>query len=162
MRTFNDFRALLILVLVTGGLIPAVVRAGAEEDAAALARRLTTAGAARFEARDAAALAASYDDEAEAVLVSRGDADLKRDVRRGRSAIEGLYADLFRDGKAIRARNTVEHARFLSPEVLLITGSFELSAGTEAPLVLPFTQVRHRHGDTWKIHHLEVFLLPRG
>ncbi len=156
MRHLTHLAAILVATLIGTAAL------AADDGSTALARQLTTAGAALFEARNAAGLANTFLDEAEIVMVSQGDAGTKRDVRRGHSAIEGLYTDLFRDGKSIRARNLVEHARFLGPDLLLISGTFELTSGTESPLTLPFVQIRQRSGADWKVQHLEVFLVPRG
>ena len=43
----------------------------------------------------------------------------------GREEIEKLYADLFKNPDTIQSKNTVEYAKLLAPDILVIAGTFE-------------------------------------
>lgn len=139
-------------------LVPAAIQAQ-DADAMDLAKKLTTDGALTFETRNAQAMADSYTEGAEVFLVSQNKdtGRLKIDPRRGRAAIEALYADFFKDGQLIQAKNHVEHARFVTPQLLLITGTFEITKG-ETTWKLPFVQVRVKQGEKWLLNSVRLFL----
>jgi hypothetical protein len=136
---------------------------GQDDDAKArtLAQQILDRGAALFDKRDAVAIAATYVEDAQAMLIKReGDArDLKLEVTRGRAEIEKVYARIFKDRlPEHRCRNTVESARFLGPEMLLIQGRFALDRNQSD--VIQFVQIRARQGEEWKIVTLQLMLLP--
>ncbi len=151
-------RHLAIATLVL--LAPALAHA---QDAMELAKTLTREGAATFETRNARAMADYYMTDASIFLVFKNEqsGELKVDTREGHSAIEAAYAELFKDDKPIQAKNTVEFARFVAPEVLMITGTFEIVHEGKT-LQLPFVQVRNKQGGGWKISSVRVFVTPEG
>jgi uncharacterized protein (TIGR02246 family) len=135
--------------------------APAEDEARALAVKVTTEGAAKFNTRDAKAMAATYLDDAELTLISRekDTGAFKTEVTRGRADIEAFYEKFFKDTQEVRAKNTVEYARLLDPEMLLISGVFEPDTQSADPLRLPFVQVRVKQGDAWRIARLQLFIV---
>jgi hypothetical protein len=54
----------------------------------------------------------------------------------------------------------VEYARLLSPDVLVIAGTFEPNQTAAKPLKVPFYQVRIKQGDKWLIQSARIFVLP--
>lgn len=141
--------AILVLLLAHGG--------GDNEDAVKLATSLLTQGASTFDTKDAAAMAASYTDDAEVHLFGRKEGDgIEIKVYRGKEEIRGLYADLFKDPKPIHAKNTVESAKQIGSDVLLIQGTFQTDTGSDP---LPFVQVRMKQGDKWLMVRLQIFVL---
>lgn len=126
--------------------------------ALAAAKKVTEAGAKMFATKDAAGLAATYADGAVLTLFTRDtpSAAFRRESRTGFSEILKMYEDMFKDGNSLEAKNLVEHARFLGSDMLLITGTFELSSGGNVGRY-PFVQVRVKQADTWKIMSLELF-----
>ncbi len=127
-----------------------------------LAQRLTTVGAATFDTQDAKAMAAYYTEDAQVFLVSRekDKHEVKTEVKRGRAEIEEFYQSLFKDDGTIKSKNTVELARLIDPDVLLIDGSFELNPNAADSLKLPFHQVRVKQGDRWLMSSLQIFIVP--
>src|SRR5262245_6234841 len=100
-------------VILPLALLSPTVALAADTDAKQLAQAILTQGAALFDTRDAAAMAATYTEDAEVSVVTK-DKDTgtyKAQVTRGRSAIERGYRDIFKDRKAgTRSRNVVEYA----------------------------------------------------
>src|SRR5262245_58370421 len=90
-------------------------------DAKDLAQELLIKGAAIFDSRDAAAMAATYVEDAQVTAYSK-DAEtgaLKAETVRGRADIQKGYADLYKDRRpSTRCRNVVEDAQFAGPDVL--------------------------------------------
>jgi hypothetical protein len=134
----------------------------AEPDAKALAQEILTKGAALFDTRDAAAMAATYTEDARLSLVAK-DKDTgayKVDVKEGRSAIEAAYRDLFKDqNEKTTSRNTVEFARLLAPDLLIIEGDFEPDVAKGDKFT--FVQERTKQGDRWLITSLRLYVLPK-
>jgi ketosteroid isomerase-like protein len=130
------------------------------DEAMKLARKLTEEGAATFSKADAKAMAAYYTEDA--VVFLQGKSDDGHSVKQydGRAEIERLYADFFKDPKTIQARNTVEYARLLAPDLLAIAGTFEPNQLAEKPMKIPFYQVRIKQGEKWLIHSVRIFVLP--
>jgi ketosteroid isomerase-like protein len=136
------------------------------DDAAAakkLAEEILTKGASLFDARDTKGLVATYVEDAVFTLFAK-DANSGRvnaEERRGAVEIEEFYRKLF-DGQtgATTSKNTVELARLLSPEVLLIEGQFQ--PDTTRDDAYPFVQVRVKQGDKWLIKSLQIFALPKS
>ncbi len=90
---------------------------GQDDDRAlTLARDILDRGATLFDKRDAAAMAATYVETAEIIVIKRNtDSDrCEVETRRGRAEIEKTYAEIFKDRlPEHRSKNTVEEARFL-------------------------------------------------
>jgi len=136
---------------------------GHDDDARALALAKDTLdrGAALFDKRDAAAMAATYVETAQIIVIKRAS-DTDRIVvepTNGRAAIEKAYADIFKDRlPEHRSRNTVEAARFLSPDLLLIRGRFAMNRDQGDSV--QFVQIRAREGDDWKVVSMQLMELP--
>lgn len=143
-------------------LLPSAARAGGPaDDATDLARKLTAEGAANFERKDAVELANSYMDDAQLFLVGK-DKDtgqIKVETRQGRSEIQSYYMDLLKGDKTVQAKNNVDYARLIAPDMLLIAGTFELGENGGNPLRLPFFQVRVKQGDRWLLNSVRVFVV---
>lgn len=130
------------------------------QDASALAVELLDAGSSAFDAKDAAALARTYAEDATITLLSKGEGDYQAKTYSGREDIRGLYANLFGNAGSIDSRNVVEYARFVGDDLLLIAGTFEPDlAGS---LTLQFVQIRFREGDgSWLIRELTLIPIPQ-
>ena len=150
------------MVIVGGVLLAArVLRRGPPADEAMkLATKMTEEGAATFSKADAKAMAAYYTEDAIVFLQSKSDDGHSVKEYDGKAEIERLYADLFKEPKTIRAKNTVEYARLLAPDLLVIAGTFEPNQLAAKPMKVPFYQVRVKQGEKWLIHSLRVFVLP--
>jgi ketosteroid isomerase-like protein len=131
------------------------------QDATATATQLLQAGAATFDTKDAAAMAATYTEDAEITLFTQSDSSLQAQQYQGKERIHKLYADLFKNAAESTSRNVVEYARFVGPDVLLIGGTFEPDVGGD--LILQFVQVRVRQdGGAWRIRNLQLFQIPNS
>jgi hypothetical protein len=140
-------------------LTPALGQDQAADEAMKLARKLTEEGAATFNTANAKAMAAYYTDTAKVYLQSRNDNGFETKEYDGREEIERLYASLFKEPGTIQSKNTVEYARLLAADVLVIAGTFEPNQNAANPLKVPFYQVRIRQGDRWLIDNLRVFVV---
>jgi hypothetical protein len=140
-------------------LAPAIASAD-DGEAIALATTILNKGAALYDKKDAAAMAATYTEDGR-ILWYEKDKDtgeLKLSEKKGRSEVEGLYRSAF-DGASepSTSRNTVQHARFVTPDILIIQGVFQpntANAGT-----YPFVQVRNKKGDRWLVKTLQLFAI---
>lgn len=132
------------------------------DEARRVAVKVTTAGAALFDARDAKGLALTYAEDArlEVIIRDKDSGELKTETKVGRAEIQGYYQELFKSDHAIHARNTVEHARLLADDLLTISGVFEPNTEAADPLKLPFLQLRARRGGEWRVVSLQVFFIP--
>jgi ketosteroid isomerase-like protein len=131
------------------------------DEAMKLARKLTEEGAATFSKADARAMAAYYAEDAIVFMESKNDDGHSVKEHDGKAEIERLYADLFeKEHGTIQAKNTVEYAKLLAPDLLVIAGTFEPNQLADKPLKVPFYQVRVKQGDKWLIHSVRVFVLP--
>lgn len=130
------------------------------DEAMKLATKLTEEGAATFSKADARAMAAYYTEDAIVFMQSKSDDGHSVKEYDGRAEIERLYADLFKEPGTIQAKNTVEYARLLAPDLLVIAGTFEPNQLAAKPMKVPFYQVRVKQGDKWLIHSLRVFVVP--
>jgi ketosteroid isomerase-like protein len=148
--------AVLLLVLPTAR---AQESEGSSEAAMHLAKKITKEGAASFNKCNAKIMAAYYTSDAVVVLTGKDPTGYKNTVYKGRAEIEKLYADLFKNSQRVESTNTVEMARLIEPDMLLIYGTFEPSKDSKK---LPFFQVRVRQGDKWLISKLQVFVLPQN
>ena len=155
--------AAVLSIAVAAGAAARGQAGKAGDEARAVADKVTAAGAAMFDARDAKGLAATYAADARLEIISReeGAATLKTETRVGRADIQAYYDELFKGEGSIHARNTVEHARLIDPELLTIQGVFEPNAENAQALKLPFLQVRARQGGAWKIVSLQVFVVTQ-
>ena len=126
-----------------------------DKDAKTVAQDVLDKGAALFDKRDAAAMAATYTEDAQLEWVEKDSAagGIKIDIKKGREEIETLYRDLFKDAKeATTSKNTVEYARFISPELMVIQGDFQPNVANEAKF--HFVQMRFKKDDKWLMRSL--------
>lgn len=147
------------MVLSLALLFPAAATA-ADSDARQLAQDILTRGAALFDTRDAAAMAATFTEDAECSLYLRDKetGKYKVQVNRGRSAIEQSYQNIFKTRKpGTMSRNVVEFAHFVGSDLLIIHGTFTLDINQG--VAFPFVQVRAKQGDKWLVHNLQVFVI---
>ena len=154
-------RAALLTLALLALLAPTSAPAADDAEAMALAKRLLDKGAEFFRARDAMALSATYADDARVEWVDRDKATgrVASQVKQGRTEIDLLYRDLFKDPTArFDARNHVEFARLVAPDLLVIHGAFEPDASTGARY--PFVQERVKQGDRWLVRSLRLYLFP--
>ncbi len=129
-------------------------------DAKKSAQDILTKGAALFDMRDAAAMAATYIEDAEGIVVikDKDTGTYKTQVTRGRSAIERGYQNIFKDRKpGTTSRNVVEFAHFVGTDLLIIHGAFTLDVSQGVSF--PFVQVRAKKGDKWLIMSLQLFVV---
>ena len=144
-------------------LAPAVA-AGQETDdrAKTLAQETLDRGATLFDRRDPAAMAATYIETGEIILIKRDSASdrVVSETWRGRAEIEKAYSKVFKDRlPEHRSRNTVESARFLTPDLLMIRGRFAMNR--DQGDIAQFVQIRVREEDEWKIVTMQLMELPK-
>lgn len=128
-----------------------------DEAAMKLAKELTDAGTKMFAAGDGAGLAAQYLEDAEIAektVESAGPPTVK--FHRGGDAIRKVYENI-KDLTKFNLTNEVHYARFVTPDTLFIAGDLLMSDNGQTKR-LPFTQVRTKSGDSWKIVCLELSL----
>ncbi len=146
------------------GVLFAAARSPGQEqpadEAMKLARKLTEEGAATFSKADARAMAAYYTEDAVVFLQGKNDAGYSVKEYDGRAEIERLYADFFKEPATIRAKSTVDYAKLLAPDLLVISGTFEPNQLAAKSLKLPFSQVWVKQDDKWLIHSVRIFVLP--
>jgi len=140
---------------------PAWCQGQGNDEATKLARKLTEEGAATFNTANAKAMAAYYTDDAKVFLQSKNQDGVSVKEYDGRQEIERLYADLFKDRETIQSKNTVDYAKLLAPDLLVIAGTFEPNLNEPNALRIPFYQVRLKQGDKWLIHSLRVFVVSQ-
>lgn len=141
-------------------LTPALAPAQDDARAKQVAQETLDRGAALFDTRDAAAMAATYVETADLIFVklSQSTGRFELESIHGRSAIQNSYANLFRDrSPEHKSRNTVDSARFLSPNLLLIQGRFALDRNQGD--TVQFVQIRARENDKWQIVTMQVLPL---
>ena len=153
----------IALTLVIALTTPAFVRAAdpKNDEAKAIAVKVTTAGASLFDAKDAAALAATFTEEAKLdVTIKDKDADTyKTETKQGRTQIEAYYREVFKSDATYHAKNTVEYAREIGPNLILFAGTFEPDSQAADPLKLAFVQVRIKNGEAWRVVSMQVFVV---
>ena len=150
-------RSTLLGVLI---LLAPSFATGADPDPKATAQEILDKGSALFDKRDAAAITATYRNEAEIHLITRAkdSTEVKIEVKRGRAEIESGYGDVFKDRKPeTKSKNTVEYATFLAPDILLIEGKFQLDLDND--LTVRFVQMRVKIDGRWLIQRLELFYI---
>ena len=145
----------LAIVLV----LPVAVRAD-DKDAKAAAQALLDKGAALFDTRDAAAMAATYTEDAQILWFDKDSStgEIKLSFKKDRAEIEALYHDLFKDAKEkTTSKNTVEFARFITSDVMVIHGVFQ--PNVDKPDKYSFVQTRVKVGDKWLMKVLELYVI---
>jgi hypothetical protein len=153
-----------LAAVLTLALAPAARADEPGNDAKDIAIKITSAGAALFDARDAKGLAATYAEESRIDIISKDNdtGSLKIESSQGRTEIEAYYKKLFEGSQRIHARNTVEYARLAGPSLLVISGVFVPDTEADEPLKLPFTQVRIKQDGAWRIVRLQVVVPSRN
>jgi hypothetical protein len=133
-----------------------------DQDAKTLAQTVLDKGAALFDKRDAAAMAATYTEDAQLEWIDKDSASggIRIDVKKGREEIEAVYRDLFKDSKeATTSKNTVLYARFISSGLMVIEGDFQPNAAAEAKF--HFVQLRLKQGEKWLMRSLQLFVIGK-
>jgi hypothetical protein len=151
--------AVFAMALVLG--LPLAARA-LDDDAKTVAQGILDKGAALFDKRDAAAMAATYTEDAQLEWIEKDSAagGIKIDVKKGREEIETVYRDLFKDAKeATTSKNFVEYARFVSSELLVIEGDFQPNVANDGKF--HFVQMRVKQGDKWQMRSLQLFVIAK-
>jgi hypothetical protein len=134
-----------------------------EKDAKAVAQEVLDKGSALFDTRDAAAMAATYTEDAQLLWVDKDDStgEIKVSVKKDRSEIESLYRDLFKDAtEKTTSKNTVEFARFVAPDLMVIQGVFQ--PNVDKPARFPFVQMRVKQGDKWLLKNLQLYVFEQN
>ena len=153
----------MTLTLAIALTTPAIVQAAGPKDdeAKAIAVKVTTAGATLFDAKDAPALAATFTEEAKLeVTIKEKDADkYNTEVKQGRTQIEAYYREMFKSDATYHAKNTIEYAREIGPELILFAGTFEPDSQAADSLKIAFVQVRKKHGEAWQVVSMQVFVV---
>ncbi len=153
--------ALATAVLTVGSIRAAGPEKDKPDEATALAIKLTEQGAATFDTFNSKAMADYYLEDGEIALVNKEEGGLKVKYYKGRAEIEQGYAEVFKKPETIKSKNTVEYAKLIAPEVLVIAGTFDLNTLKPDSPKLPFYQVRVKKGDQWLISSVRVFVLPQ-
>ena len=153
-------RVAFLAVALTLGL--SLAARAEDQDAKTLAQSILDKGAASFDKHDAAAMAATYTEDAQLEWIEKDSASgaIKIDTKKGREEIEALYRDLFKDSKeATTSKNTVEYARFVGSELLVIEGEFQPNVANEGKF--HFIQIRLKQGDKWLMRSLQLFVIGK-
>jgi hypothetical protein len=139
-----------------------LAQAAPADEARDVAEAVTKAGVKLFDARDAKGLAATYTESGRLEVISRekDTGALKVEVKVGRSEVEDYYENFFKNGDPVHARNTVEFARKIGPDLVTFTGVFTPDTQAAEPIRLPFVQVREKQGDAWRVVSLQLFIVP--
>ncbi len=142
-------------------LLPITVRAE-EKDAKTLAQAILDKGSALFDTRDAAAMAATYTEDAQLLWIDKDGStgEIKISVKKDRAEIESLYRDLFKDAKEkTTSKNTVEFARFVGAELMVIQGVFQPNVDKQDKF--SFVQMRVKQGDKWLMKTLQLYVIAQ-
>jgi hypothetical protein len=148
--------ALLLLALV----LPSTAWTQ-EADAKKLAQEILDKGSALYDTKNAAAMAATYTEDGKILWYSKKDSgELELGMKNGRAEIEDLYRDMFKDpNEKTTSKNTVDYARFVSSDVLIIQGDFQPNVAN--PGKFPFVQVRIKEGEHWLLKTLQLFVIAQ-
>jgi RNA polymerase sigma factor (sigma-70 family) len=138
---------------------PARPRVPPRSEAEIIAERVLNHGATLFNAKDSAALAASYTADGTIRMMAKEDGQQREELKRGRAEVEQFYRDYFRDAASTRSENIVEFARLVTPDLLIIHGRFRPDRGARE---VPFVQMRSKQEDKWLTNTLWLFLQPDG
>ena len=139
-------------------VIPLSVSAD-DKDAKAVAQGILDKGAALFDTHDAAAMVATYTEDARLLWIDKDGStgEIKVTVK-DRAEIESLYRDLFKDvNEKTTSKNTVEYARSIGADVLVIHGVFQPRLDKDDKY--NFVQTRVKQGDKWLIKTLELYVI---
>jgi hypothetical protein len=146
--------ALFTLLIIS----PVLARAD-EKDTKTVAQGVLDKGSALFDTHDAAAMASTYTEDAQLLWIDKDStsAEIKVSVKKDRAEIESLYHDLFKDAKEkTTSKNTVEFARLVTPELMVIHGVFQ--PNLDKPDKFSFVQTRVKVGDKWLIKILDLYV----
>jgi hypothetical protein len=133
-----------------------------DKDTKTVAQDVLSKGAALFDTRDAAAMAATYTEDAQLLWIDKesNSGEIKVSVKKDRAEIESLYRDLFKDAKEkTTSKNTVESARFIGPDLMVIQGVFQPNVDKEGKF--PFVQTRVKQGEKWLIKILQLYVISQ-
>ena len=153
-------RFALLTVISTLGLC--LVARADDPDAKTLAQDILDKGAALFDKRDAAAMAATYTEDAQLEWIEKDSATggIKIDTKKGREEIETVYRDLYKGAKeATTSKNTVEYAKFVGSGLMVIEGEFQPNVASEGKF--HFVQMRLKQGDKWLMRSLQLFVIGK-
>ena len=132
-----------------------------DNDARKIAQTILDKGAALFDTHDAAAMAATYSDDARLVLLDKDSStgDIKVSVK-DRTEIESLYRDLFKDiHEKTTSKNTVDFARFVGSELMVVQGVFQPRLDKDDKFT--FVQTRVKQGEKWLIKTLQLYVIAQ-
>jgi hypothetical protein len=133
-----------------------------DRDAKTVAQDVLDKGAALFDTREAAAMAATYTEDAQLLWIDKDGTtgEIKVTVKRDRAEIESLYHDLFKDAKEkTTSKNTVEFARFVGTDLMVIHGVFQPNVDKDGKF--PFVQMRVKLGEKWMIKNLQLYVISQ-
>ena len=142
-------------------VVPFSLRAQ-DKDAKTVAQDVLDKGSALFDMRDAVAMAATYTEDAELLWIDKDSTtgEIKVSAKKDRSEIESLYRDLFKDAKEkTTSKNTVEYARFVGADLMVIHGVFQPDVDKQAKF--PFVQMRLKQGEKWVIKNLQLYVISQ-
>jgi ketosteroid isomerase-like protein len=154
MKLFGMFALLFV--------IPVTVMSQ-EKDAKSVAQEVLDKGSALFDTRDAAAMAATYTEDAQLLWIEKDNStgEIKVSVKKDRGEIESLYRDLFKDAtEKTTSKNTVEFAKFVAPDLMVVQGVFQ--PNIEKPAKFPFVQMRVKQGDKWLMKNLQFYVIEQN
>lgn len=135
--------------------LPAQDSTPADQPAMKLAKELTEAGVALFVKGDGKALAEQYLDDAEILITTIEPYGAPAvSITRGREKIDKVYELAPKIGEW-SPKNEVHFARFITPELLQISGFFQITENGMTKR-FQFTQMRRKVNNQWKIVTLEL------
>ena len=153
--------ALFFFLFSTITSLPITARAD-DKDAKATAQAVLDKGAALFDTRDAAAMAATYTEDGQILWIDKDNStgEIRVSAKKERTEIESLYHDMFKDAKEkTTSKNTVEFARQVTPELMIIQGVFQPNIEKDGKY--PFVQTRVKVGDKWMIKNLQLYIFSQ-
>lgn len=130
----------------------------ADDGAKELAQSILDKGAELFAAKNAAQMAATYTEDAELTVTLKTAGETKVEYRRGRTEIENAYTAYFKDGGTIKPKNTVEYAKRIDNDTLLICAMFEPNSADPTIGKFPVMQIRVKQGEKWLISNLKLWI----
>jgi hypothetical protein len=151
--------AALALLLTNLPTVNAQGTTAASGEALTLAQEITEKGATLFNTANATAMADTYLPDAKIFFVSNEETGITVKEYAGREEILKAYSDLFKNSATLQSKNTVEFAKLVTPELLMIAGTFEPNQLQADGPKVPFYQVRVKQGDAWKIQSMRIFVI---